>query len=204
VFWRVGSSATLHSSASFAGTIMAQVAVTAETAATIEGRLFARTGAVTTDTNVITTPTGCADASLSVVTTTPTITSGTPTAGSAGTPYSFRITSDASPTATYAVTGGALPTGLTLDPVTGLISGTPTTAGTFSFTITASNGSAPNSVVSYSLAIANAQLAATGIDMAPLITGGALVLIIAGVLFTLYRPRLRPAAQATRQPSGGR
>ena len=37
----------------------------------------------------------------------------------------------------FSVTAGALPTGLSLDPTTGLLSGTPTATGTFSFTIQA-------------------------------------------------------------------
>ena len=37
---------------------------------------------------------------------------------------------------TFAVTTGSLPTGLTLNSATGVISGTPTTGGTFNFTIT--------------------------------------------------------------------
>jgi Putative Ig domain len=37
---------------------------------------------------------------------------------------------------TFAVTSGALPTGTTLNPSSGVISGTPTAASTFSFTIT--------------------------------------------------------------------
>lgn len=40
---------------------------------------------------------------------------------------------------TLAVTAGELPPGLTLDPNTGLVSGTPTTAGSYTFTVTASN-----------------------------------------------------------------
>lgn len=38
---------------------------------------------------------------------------------------------------TYAVTSGALPTGLILNAATGVISGTPTVENTFNFTITA-------------------------------------------------------------------
>jgi len=55
VFWQVGSSATLGTGTRFVGTIMASASITANTAATIHGRLLARTGAVTLDTNTITT-----------------------------------------------------------------------------------------------------------------------------------------------------
>jgi hypothetical protein len=57
VFWQVGSSATLGTGTHFAGTIMASASISATTAATIHGRLLARTGAVTLDTNTITTST---------------------------------------------------------------------------------------------------------------------------------------------------
>ncbi len=55
VFWQVGSSATLGTGTSFVGTIMASQTITARTAATIHGRLLARTGAANLDTNTITT-----------------------------------------------------------------------------------------------------------------------------------------------------
>jgi hypothetical protein len=55
VFWQVGSSATLGTGTRFAGTIMASATITANTAATIHGRLLASTGAVNLDTNTITT-----------------------------------------------------------------------------------------------------------------------------------------------------
>jgi type VI secretion system secreted protein VgrG len=54
IFWQVGSSATLGSSTTFAGSILALSSVTMVTSAKIEcGRAFAQTGAVTLDSNVI-------------------------------------------------------------------------------------------------------------------------------------------------------
>jgi hypothetical protein len=52
-FWQVGSSATLGSSSSFAGNIFALASITLNTGATNRGGLFAQTGAVTLDTNVV-------------------------------------------------------------------------------------------------------------------------------------------------------
>lgn len=51
VFWQVGSSATLGTTTDFSGTIIAQASITANTGATVNGRLMALTGAVTLDTN---------------------------------------------------------------------------------------------------------------------------------------------------------
>ena len=56
VYWQVGSSATLGTSTSFVGTILAQESITATTGATIQGRLLAQSGAVTLDTNTISRP----------------------------------------------------------------------------------------------------------------------------------------------------
>jgi hypothetical protein len=55
VFWQIGSSATLGTNSSFAGNILALTSITANTGATVDGRLLARNGAVTLDTNTITT-----------------------------------------------------------------------------------------------------------------------------------------------------
>jgi type VI secretion system secreted protein VgrG len=51
VFWQVGSSATLGTTTSFAGNILAQASITLTTGANVTGRALARTGAVTLDTN---------------------------------------------------------------------------------------------------------------------------------------------------------
>ncbi|WP_237565760.1 ice-binding family protein [Ornithinimicrobium cerasi] len=60
VYWQVGSSATLGTATAFAGTVMALTSITATTGVTVQGRLLARNGAVTLDTNTITVPT-CID-----------------------------------------------------------------------------------------------------------------------------------------------
>jgi len=52
IFWQVTSSATIGTNSDFAGTVMALTSVSALTGATIDGRLLARTGAVTLQNNV--------------------------------------------------------------------------------------------------------------------------------------------------------
>lgn len=55
VFWRIGSSATLGTTTSFAGDILAQASITLNTGSSINcGAAWAGTGAVTLDTNTIT------------------------------------------------------------------------------------------------------------------------------------------------------
>lgn len=141
VFWQVGSSATIGTGAQFQGTVLAQASVTATTSATVAGRLLARTGAVTLDTNTITPAQECPPAPTPAPEVAPSITSGTPTEATAGEPYRYTVTATGSPTPTFTASG--LPDGLTLDGTTGVVSGTPTTPGTSTVTITASNGTGP-------------------------------------------------------------
>jgi hypothetical protein len=194
VFWKVSSSATLGTASQFVGTVMANQSITANTSATVQGRLLADNGAVTLDSNVI-----------------PTITSGAPTATAAvGTPYTSTITASGTPAASFRVSAGSLPTGLTLDATTGLISGTPTSAGSYTFTVTASNGVAPDTSAAYTVTVAAAaavpgaptapgarpvvginaaansaaagELAATGADLTPILVLSLLLLALGGGL----------------------
>ncbi|MBB2974535.1 hypothetical protein FHX49_000076 [Microbacterium endophyticum] len=152
VFWQVGTSATIGTGAQFVGTVMANISVTANTAATVTGRLLARTGAVTLDTNTLTAATGCST-TPGDVSTSPEITSTAPADGTVGTSYSHTITSSGTPDATYSVTTGQLPMGLVFDGTTGTISGTPTVPGSTTFTVTASNGTSPDDEVTYVLTV---------------------------------------------------
>src|SRR5487761_864092 len=56
VFWQVGSSATLGTGSTFAGSILALQSITVTTGDTITGRALARNGAVTLDDDTITVP----------------------------------------------------------------------------------------------------------------------------------------------------
>ncbi len=79
---------------------------------------------------------------------------------------------------TYAVTGGALPPGLALSPSTGTLSGTPSAAGNFNFSVTAtdsSTGSGPYSSAprSYALTIVNIPPVANSVSATVAYNSGA-------------------------------
>ncbi|MEK6303287.1 MAG: ice-binding family protein [Acidobacteriota bacterium] len=151
VFWQVGSSATLGTSTSFVGNILALTSITLTTGANVSGRVLARNGAVTMDTNSVTV---CAGAiACPVITVNP----ATLPNGVVGTPYSQTVSAvGGTAPYTFAVSSGALPNGLTLNGTTGVISGTPTAAGTFNFTITATDTNGCPGSRPYSIAMAGA------------------------------------------------
>ncbi|WP_051958901.1 putative Ig domain-containing protein [Janthinobacterium sp. RA13] len=109
-----------------------------------------------------------------------TITPSTVPAATVGTAYSENVTAaNGAAPYTYAISAGALPAGLSLNTSTGLLSGTPTAAGTFNFTVRAedsSTGSGPyTGARAYSLTVA-----APAIGIAP----ATLPAMTAGVAFS--------------------
>jgi hypothetical protein len=74
------------------------------------------------------------------------------TVGSIGT---FTVTATGFPAPTYAVTTGMLPSGLILNPTTGVLSGNPAmgTAGVYNLVLTASNGVSPNATQNFTLTV---------------------------------------------------
>ncbi|WP_232760477.1 putative Ig domain-containing protein, partial [Xanthomonas sp. SHU 166] len=88
----------------------------------------------------------------------PTLTPGQPTlpAGTAGTAYNQTLsTSGGTAPYSYSVVSGALPTGLTLT-TAGVLSGTPSAAGSFAFSIKVSDANGFSATQAYTLTIASA------------------------------------------------
>ncbi|MDN4480523.1 ice-binding family protein [Demequina muriae] len=217
VFWQVGSSATIQGAADFQGTVLAAASVTAVTGASIEGRLIALNGAVTLDTNDITAPTGCPPPGTVSEVFAPTITSGAPTDATAGTAYEFTVTAEGTPTPTFTLSG-ELPAGLTFDEDTGVISGTPTSPGTSTFTVTAANGIAPETSETYTITVEapaqdaavtvaedtdtgvveGTELAVTG-PVTPGLVPVAIALIAGGVALAIVSERRRVRVAAVRR-----
>jgi len=75
----------------------------------------------------------------------------TPRATTVQSPYSFQLTASGGGTQTWSVSGGSLPPGMQLS-ASGLISGTPTTSGDFTFTVRVSDGTR-SATQAYTLAV---------------------------------------------------
>lgn len=106
-------------------------------------------------------------------------------AGAIGASYSFTL--PATNVSSFAVTSGALPAGLSLNPATGVISGTPTAAGSATFAVTGT-GVYTQRTRTYTVAV-DALLAATGSTVTPAVPLGAFGAIILGLLLIRMRSR---------------
>ena len=94
-----------------------------------------------------------------VVTAAVTFTFPAPPSGVVGTPYSVTLTAAGGTTPyTWSISAGSLPAGLTLNTSTGVVSGTPTAAGTSSFTAKVTDAKGKNATFATSITILSGML----------------------------------------------
>ncbi|MBX7181685.1 MAG: choice-of-anchor D domain-containing protein [Bacteroidia bacterium] len=101
----------------------------------------------------------------------PVVSGGSPT-GTVGTAFSYTISATNSPTS-YAIASGSLPAGLSLNTGSGVISGTPTSAGSSSVTVTATNGSGTSAAATLNFTINPGNQTITGLSSTSTQTYGA-------------------------------
>ncbi|WP_186466985.1 putative Ig domain-containing protein [Arthrobacter sp. UKPF54-2] len=91
----------------------------------------------------------------------PVFTASTPPAtATVGSPYSYTFAASGNPAPTFNVASGSLPAGLALNSASGVLSGTPTAAGSSTFTVAATNGVSPDAVTpSRTITVSDAQAA---------------------------------------------
>ena len=116
---------------------------------------------------------GAAKQALSIVVTAPpplSVTAATLPGGIQGAPYSQKITATGGiPPYAWSVSAGALPSGLSLSATTGSISGTPATAGSYGFTIQATDSSlATKAKATQNFSILISQLTQISVSAGPL------------------------------------
>jgi hypothetical protein len=212
VFWQVGSSATLGTTTSFQGNILALTSISVGTGSTIAGRALARNGAVTLDDDTFTAP-SCNTTTPTPPTTTAPVTTAPvtkPPASNAptlvtvtpATPAAFSPTPAATPTApTPAAPTPATPTPATPTPA----AATPTAATPQAATPTATQAAATTPAAGTATGVGGGggatlltgtpgtALASTGINARPILeTGGATILVGAGLLLASRRRRTFP------------
>ena len=118
LFWQVGSSATLGTETQFKGSILALASITATTGAAVEGRLLARTGAVTLDSNTVDSST-CApvDSSTPAPTTSPAPSpTPTPTTSPTSSTPTTPVVSPSTPAPIVVGPGTVIPPGAIISP----------------------------------------------------------------------------------------
>jgi hypothetical protein len=186
VYWQVGSSATLGTNSTFVGSVMALASVTANTGATISGRLLARTGAVTLDDNTITKPT-CTTPSGSS-------TSGSNNAGSSTPATGAGVgTNTTGASTTGASTTGASTTGASTTVPGAPLRSVPTThSGSTTSSRTTATSSPPLTTTSVGSTTPGTPPrttppALTGSNLVPTIAAGLFALTLGGLLALLGR-----------------
>ena len=116
-------------------------------AGVISGTPAAGSGGTHTFTVTATNGAGSSSRSLSLyIATPPTISTSALPGGNVAAPYSQTLTASGDTPMTWSVTGGSLPSGLSLSSG-GVISGSPDASGTYTFTVTASNAAGTDSAV---------------------------------------------------------
>ena len=114
---------------------------------------------------------GASWASVTAAAAIPVVSAASPS-GTVGTLFNYNISATNSPSS-YAVASGTLPAGLSLNLSSGLISGTPTTAGSSSVNVTATNGSGTSLPATLSFTINPGNQTITGLPASDTRTYGA-------------------------------
>jgi hypothetical protein len=177
VFWQVGTSATIGSSTSFQGNILASTSISIDNAATIAGRALALNGAVTLLDDTLSAPSCNTTPPTTPTTTTPTTTTPTTTTPSTTT----------APVTTAPVTGSTSSTTTVVTPQA-TVAGTTTSAGGVT-TAPAVTGTGSDGATLFPATSAT-TLAFTGMKTRPLLEV-AVVTILSGTALVLAGGRRR-------------
>ena len=161
-----GQSSTLSWNVTGSGATALSISPGVSACCGLSGSATVKPTATTTYTLTASNSVGPASASATVKVTAapPAITSAGSASGTAGTPFSYQITASNGPTS-YGATGR--PPGLSVNTSTGLISGTPTTAGTYTVGLSATN-SAGTGTATLTLTVAGGTAPAVGLSPATL------------------------------------
>jgi uncharacterized protein YhjY with autotransporter beta-barrel domain len=128
------------------------------------------------------TGTGTRALTLTIVLSPPTIVTGVPIQAINGMPFGYALQATGSPTG-FAATG--LPPGLTLDPATGVISGTPTQTGTFDVTVSITNAAGTTTFTLRIIVNAAVPTSANASVEVPFETATPITLAITGEQYTI-------------------
>lgn len=181
-YWQIGSSAVLGTTTAFAGNILALASITLNTNATIDGRLLARNGAVTLQSNTA----AVCSAACTAITFSPAV---WPTA-TVGIAYSQAITATGAGPYTFASTSGTVPPGLSLSS-SGVLAGNPTSAGSFSFGVIATSESGCSGIQTITVTASPSVVGANTTPI-PVLSPWAIALMLATLsIFALRRLRRR-------------